>query len=184
VGPLPSCKSASELRANTLEDLRSRGYKVLGVCERRGGEAYVGVEMPELAFTLDSVEAFEVNFPVELFKSKFKLVLSHLTDLDYEFCRRANIKPILMLRRKGLRGLIERALNRHEPIYLCRDSVWLPHRLEGLLEILEALRSWYEARSPKKTRGRPSRTTDFEEARVANTLGKSSLAQCTLRTSD
>jgi len=134
-----------------FEELMSRGYKVLRVCER-GEEVYIGVEMPELAFTLDSVEAFEVNFPVELFKKRFELVLSHLTDLDYEFCRRTGIKPIFMLRRRGLRGFIEQAFNKHKPIYLCRDSVWLPARLERFFEILEALRSWYEARSPSKAR--------------------------------
>ena len=141
------------MRADVLEELRSKGYKVLRIRER-GGEAYIEVEMPELAFTLDSVEAFEVNFPVELFKKRFGLVLSHLTDLDYEFCRRTGIKPILMLRRKGLKGLIEQALNKHRPIYLCRDSVWLPQRLERLFEVLEVLRSWYGARSPIKKRGR------------------------------
>jgi len=136
---------------NVLEELRSKGYKVLRVCEK-GREAYVGVEMPELVFTLDSVEAFEVNFPVELFKERFELVLSHLTDLDYEFCRNAGIKPIFMLRRRGFRGFIEQALNKHRPIYLCRDSIWLPQKFERFFEILEALRGWYETRSPKKKR--------------------------------
>jgi hypothetical protein len=136
------------MNIDILEELRSRGYEVLGVCERLG-EAYVGVRMPELVFTLNSVEAFEVNFPVQLFRKRFELVLTHLTDLDYEFCRKAGIKPILMLRRRGLKGFIEQALNKHRPIYLCRDSVWLPQEFERLFEILEILRNWYETRSPK-----------------------------------
>ncbi|MEM4862103.1 MAG: hypothetical protein QW706_02920 [Candidatus Nezhaarchaeales archaeon] len=131
--------------------MKSRGFEVLGIRERCG-EIYVGVKMPELAFTLNSIEAFEVNFPTKLFEKRFKLTLSHLTDLDYEFCRSAKIKPILMLRRKGFRGLIVQMFNIHKPIYLCRDSVWLPpsHYAKVLFELLETLKSWYEVRHRKR----------------------------------
>lgn len=131
-----------------VHQLKSKGFEVLGF-HKRCEEVYVGVKMPELVFTLDSIEAFEVNFPVELFKKMFKLTLAHLTDLDYEFCRIAKIKPIYMLRRKGLRGFIMQVLNRHKPIYLCRDSVWFPQHTENLFELLETLKSWYEARHRK-----------------------------------
>lgn len=137
------------MNANLVSQLRSRGFEVIGVHERCG-EVYIGVKMPELVFTLNSIEAFEVNFPVKFFKEKFKLTLSHLKDLDYEFCRNAKIKPIYMLRRRGLRGFVMQALNKHKPIYLCRDSVWLPKSAEKPFELLEFLKSWYEARHQRR----------------------------------
>ncbi|MEM2213606.1 MAG: hypothetical protein QXD66_01115 [Candidatus Nezhaarchaeales archaeon] len=136
------------MHVDIVNQLRSRSFEVLGVHERCG-EVYIGVKMPELVFTLNSIEAFEVNFPTKLFEKKFKLKLSHLSDLDYEFCRNMKIKPIYMLRRKGLRGFIMQAFNRHKPIYLCRDSVWFPQCAENLFELLEVLKSWYEARHRK-----------------------------------
>jgi hypothetical protein len=48
-----------------------------------------------------------VNFPVELFKKRFELAPSHLTDLDYEFYRRTGIEPTFMLTRKA--GRLHRA---------------------------------------------------------------------------
>lgn len=128
---------------NFVNQLKSRGFEIVGVHERCG-EVYIGVKMPELVFTLNSIEAFEVNFPIKLFEKRFRLTLSHLTDIDYEFCRNAKIKPIYMLRRRGFKGLIMQVLNRHKPIYLCRDSVWLPRSTGELFELLEVLKNWYE----------------------------------------
>lgn len=130
--------------------LKSKGFEVIGLC-KRCEEVYIGVKMPELVFTLDSIEAFEVNFPTKLFEKMFKLTLAHLTDLDYDFCRSAKIKPIYMLRKKGLLGFIMQALGKHKPIYLCRDSVWFPQHTENILELLETLKKWYESRHKKVT---------------------------------
>lgn len=133
------------MHIDLVSQLKSKGFEIVGLHERCG-EVYVGVKMPELVFTLDSIEAFEVNFPTKLFEKLFKLTLAHLTDLDYKFCRNAKIKPIYMLRKKGLRGFIAQALNRHKPIYLCTDSVWFPQCTENTIKLLEVLKSWYESR--------------------------------------
>ncbi|MEM4576037.1 MAG: hypothetical protein QW701_01095 [Candidatus Nezhaarchaeales archaeon] len=134
---------------NVVEALKRRGFDVVGTCEH-SNEVYLGVKMPELVFTLNSIEAFEANFPLETFEEKFKLTLAHLTEADYDFCRNAGVKPIIALRKKGLLGFIKRLLNKHKPIYLCRDSVWLPQSTENLLDLLETLKHWYSVRSPKK----------------------------------
>lgn len=139
------------MQQNLIDKIEAKGFKVIGVCERNG-EMYIGVRMPELVFTLNSIESFAVNFPVELFEKRYKLTLAHLTSIDYDFCRKAKIKPIYMLRRKGIKGFIEQALNRHKPIYLCRDSIWLPASINAneTLELIEILKVWYEVRSPKR----------------------------------
>ncbi|MHC1601032.1 MAG: hypothetical protein ACXQTI_08050 [Candidatus Nezhaarchaeales archaeon] len=132
-----------------INKIKAKGFDVIGVYERNG-EMYIGVKMPELVFTLNSIETFTVNFPVELFEKRFKLTLAHLASIDYDFCSKVKIKPIYMLRRKGIRGFIEQALNKHKPIYLCRDSIWLPQSIDEALEIIEVLKGWYEIRSPKR----------------------------------
>lgn len=134
---------------NVVETLKRKGFEVVGIY-KHGDEVYLGVKMPELVFTLNSIEAFEVNFPLETFEEKFKLTLVHLTEADYVFCRDMGIKPIIALRRKGLLNFIRRLLNKYKPIYLCRDSVWFPQNAENLLDVLETLRHWYEVRSPRK----------------------------------
>ncbi|RLF04458.1 MAG: hypothetical protein DRJ60_07065 [Thermoprotei archaeon] len=139
------------MHQNIIDKIEAKGLKVIGICERNG-ETYIGIKMPELVFTLNSIESFAVNFPVELFEKKYKLTLAHLASIDYDFCRKAEIKPIYMLRRKGVKGFIEQALNRHKPIYLCRDSIWLPVSINvnEALELIEVLKDWYEVRSPKR----------------------------------
>lgn len=129
--------------------IEAMGLSLIGYC-KRNEEIYIGVAMPELAFTLDSIESFAANFPVKVFEKRFGLTLAHLSDIDFDFCRKAKIKPIYILRRKGIRGFIEQALNKHKPIYLCRDSVWFPEKLEGILEIINYLKDWYEVRSIRK----------------------------------
>ena len=132
-----------------LEELKRRGFEIVGHA-RRGGELYIGVKMPELVPTMEFGSAFIANFPVEEFKRKFNLAPAHPSTIDYEFWRKAKIKPEVMLRRPGLRGLLEQALNRHKPVYLCRNSVWLPAKADRLLELLEHLRDWYNKHSPQR----------------------------------
>ncbi|RLE87322.1 MAG: hypothetical protein DRN04_18310 [Thermoprotei archaeon] len=59
------------------------------------------------------------------------------------------IKLIYMLRSSGFMGWLSQALNRHKPIYLCRNSVWLPANHKKLWEILKELKEWYKEKSQK-----------------------------------